>query len=427
MLQQDLSTDADSLTSQLDQASMTDNNTAIYSCEQLYALFESFNEREAQEIENDSRQLVTIGLVGYPNVGKSSTINALIGAKKVNVSSTPGKTKHFQTLNLSPKVQLCDCPGLVMPSFASTKAEMVVNGVLPIDQLREYTGPVDLVCQRIPKYYLEYIYGIKLPEKQQSDGIENGSKSLEEYPSARELLEAYALMRGFRKSGQGLPDESRAARIILKDYVNGKLLFCAPPPSTEISEPVNALGFVGNIVNFSEAKKFNEAHYLPGGQKFAEAEIARKKLAKSKNSDTNRMNQALEFDKEFISDGKGISKNLKNHNSKKNIHTTSNEAQEQVKAKTSGKFKQKLPSQSFSRVNLFPHQSGYVMSSQYGRVANASELGEGPLNADAISSASILSSSWQSSVGGASSINISQSKKHHKHGKKRVKDRSWRA
>ena len=37
-----------------------------------------------------------IGLVGYPNVGKSSTINALVGAKCVAVGSTPGKTKHFQ-------------------------------------------------------------------------------------------------------------------------------------------------------------------------------------------------------------------------------------------------------------------------------------------------------------------------------------------
>lgn len=40
----------------------------------------------------------TIGLVGYPNVGKSSTINALMGEKKVAVASTPGKTKHFQVL-----------------------------------------------------------------------------------------------------------------------------------------------------------------------------------------------------------------------------------------------------------------------------------------------------------------------------------------
>ena len=44
---------------------------------------------------------LVVGLVGYPNVGKSSAINALIGEKKVSVSSTPGKTKHFQTINLS--------------------------------------------------------------------------------------------------------------------------------------------------------------------------------------------------------------------------------------------------------------------------------------------------------------------------------------
>jgi len=34
------------------------------------------------------------------------------------------------------------------------------------------------------------------------------------------------------RSGQGNPDEARAARYVLKDYVNGKLLFCEPPPGT---------------------------------------------------------------------------------------------------------------------------------------------------------------------------------------------------
>ena len=42
------------------------------------------------------QQHTTIGLVGYPNVGKSSTINCLMNEKRVTVSSTPGKTKHFQ-------------------------------------------------------------------------------------------------------------------------------------------------------------------------------------------------------------------------------------------------------------------------------------------------------------------------------------------
>ncbi|KAK6031455.1 hypothetical protein OSTOST_02395, partial [Ostertagia ostertagi] len=40
---------------------------------------------------------VVVGKVGYPNVGKSSTINRIAGDKKVSVSATPGKTRHFQT------------------------------------------------------------------------------------------------------------------------------------------------------------------------------------------------------------------------------------------------------------------------------------------------------------------------------------------
>lgn len=42
------------------------------------------------------------------------------------------------------------------------------------------------------------------------------------------------------RSGQGNPDEARAARYILKDYVNGKLLFCHPPPGVsglEFNQP----------------------------------------------------------------------------------------------------------------------------------------------------------------------------------------------
>lgn len=165
-----------------------------------------------------------IGLVGYPNVGKSSTINALVGSKKVSVSATPGKTKHFQTIHLSPEILLCDCPGLVFPNFAYTNGELVCNGVLPIDQLREHIPPTSLVCQRIPKYYLEAIYGFSISIKSIDDGG-NG-----EYPTASELLNAYARSRGYMTQGFGSADESRASRYILKDYINGKLLFVNPPP-----------------------------------------------------------------------------------------------------------------------------------------------------------------------------------------------------
>ena len=45
-----------------------------------------------------------------------------------------------------------------------------------------------------------------------------------------ELTRVNVVARGFTRSGQGNPDEARAARYILKDYVNAKLLYCHPPP-----------------------------------------------------------------------------------------------------------------------------------------------------------------------------------------------------
>ncbi|KAL9121270.1 MAG: hypothetical protein Q9187_002172 [Circinaria calcarea] len=213
-------------------ADFAGQRTRILTVDELEALFLE-NAPEIDSSDPEHPRKTQIGLVGYPNVGKSSTINALIGAKKVSVSSTPGKTKHFQTIHLSPKVILCDCPGLVFPNFASTKAELVVNGILPIDQLREFTGPAGLVAQRIPQSYFEALYGVKVHTRP----IEEGGSGI---PTAEEILVAYAIARGFAKTGQGQPDESRAARYVLKDYVNGKLLFCHPPPR---DPPINPRDF----------------------------------------------------------------------------------------------------------------------------------------------------------------------------------------
>jgi large subunit GTPase 1 len=48
-------------------------------------------------------------------------------------------------------------------------------------------------------------------------------------------------MRGFARGVQGNPDEHRAARYLLKDYINGRLLFCMPPPGSKANgEEFNA-------------------------------------------------------------------------------------------------------------------------------------------------------------------------------------------
>lgn len=198
------------------------NSSKLLGREDLINLFGSFGEM------NDSvkeRGNVIIGLVGYPNVGKSSTINALLADKKVSVSATPGKTKHFQTLYLRKDIILCDCPGLVMPSFVSTKAEMILNGILPIDQMRDHVSPTAFLASLIPREVIESEYGIMIPRPLEGEDPNRP-------PTHEEILNAYAYCRGFMTQN-GQPDNPRASRYILKDFVNGRLLYCVAPPGVD--------------------------------------------------------------------------------------------------------------------------------------------------------------------------------------------------
>eukprot|EP00163_Fabomonas_tropica_P034587 TRINITY_DN964_c0_g1_i2.p1 TRINITY_DN964_c0_g1~~TRINITY_DN964_c0_g1_i2.p1 ORF type:complete len:686 (+),score=190.24 TRINITY_DN964_c0_g1_i2:88-2145(+) len=192
----------------------------VYTREQLLYTFSQLV-ADPDRYNAGRRDRVTIGFVGFPNVGKSSTINVLYGKKRVAVGATPGKTKHFQTLLVGDDIELCDCPGLVFPSTATTKAEMTCNGVLPIDQMRDHRGPIDHLARIVPRTVFEVTYGITLPRPHQD---EDASRP----PSVEEVTFTLARNRGFMTNAG--PDGSRAARLILKDYVNGKLLHCHPPP-----------------------------------------------------------------------------------------------------------------------------------------------------------------------------------------------------
>lgn len=82
---------------------------------------------------------------------------------------------------------LCDCPGLVMPSFVSTKAEMILNGILPIDQMRDHVSPTSFLVTLIPRSVIESEYGIMIPKPLEGEDLERP-------PTSEELLNSYACM-----------------------------------------------------------------------------------------------------------------------------------------------------------------------------------------------------------------------------------------
>lgn len=272
------------------------DDSRVVGVQQLVNIFHRYECKAPQTHEN---QRLVVGMCGYPNVGKSSTINVLLekvaqaeqdatanadstlekGAqekvaqsesdlsdgvettsehpsetstksavhrhiKRVAVSSTPGKTKHFQTLVLTPSILLCDCPGLVFPNFSSSKSELIISGVLSIDQMRgDHITPVSLIASRIPASIFSLVYGIRFPSL--SNGLTTDKDPLllanSGHVSATLLLDTHARARGFM-TDHDRPDTSRSARVLLKDYVNGRIIFAHAPPPHETKDGESGVG-----------------------------------------------------------------------------------------------------------------------------------------------------------------------------------------
>lgn len=113
-------------------------------------------------LAQSSKRRMLIGMVGQPNTGKSSLINALLGRPAVGVSQTPGKTKYLQTIIVDDDIMVCDCPGLVFPALDIPKPLQAICGVYPLPQLREPYTSVQYLAERVP---LEAIYNLPTPDK----------------------------------------------------------------------------------------------------------------------------------------------------------------------------------------------------------------------------------------------------------------------
>lgn len=191
---------------------ITKDDYKIYNREELIAVIKKISNGKEK---NQNSKAYMIGFIGFPNVGKSSVINVLMQKKKVGVAMMPGKTKHYQTLFLPDDNEIClmDCPGLVFPTFTFSKADLVIQGIVPIDKIVDFLMPIQLIIYNIPKPVLEKQYKIKLPDLY----------------SASQFCQFVANKYGYL-TGRSIPSEAKAAKIVLKDYVSGHLLYCYNRP-----------------------------------------------------------------------------------------------------------------------------------------------------------------------------------------------------
>ncbi len=155
-------------------------------------------------------QQVRAMIIGIPNVGKSTFINALVGKKGAKTGNRPGVTKGKQWLKLPGRLQLLDTPGVLWPKFDDQKValHLAFTGAIRDEILDTETLALRMIerLQIIDSQALETRY----PVDANTDR-----------PSI-EVMDDIARKRGCILRGNE-PDYTRVANLILDEYRKGKL------------------------------------------------------------------------------------------------------------------------------------------------------------------------------------------------------------
>jgi ribosome biogenesis GTPase A len=143
-----------------------------------------------------------VGILGYPNVGKSSIINMLKGRKSVSTSIISGHTRSEKDIRAERRILLIDTPG-VIPYGERDGLKHLLIGSTDFDRVKDPVGALASVMKKYPGV-IESYFGV-VPE---DDSIET--------------INRIALKRHLLKKG-GLPDAQRAARMVIMEFQKGKL------------------------------------------------------------------------------------------------------------------------------------------------------------------------------------------------------------
>jgi len=174
----------------------------------LYELIKNYSR------EGSIKKAVTVGVIGYPNVGKSSIINSLKRKRAAGVSSKAGFTRNLQEIDLDSKVKIIDSPGVILSNEA--EAVLVIRNQLSPADVKDPITPIGAILERVTKSQMMNIYKIG------------------DFDNATSFLYNVAVAKGKFKKG-GVADLESSARIVIGDWNGGKMRHYMTPPSFDPS------------------------------------------------------------------------------------------------------------------------------------------------------------------------------------------------
>lgn len=166
-----------------------------------------------EKIERDRRRgiknrPIRAMVVGIPNVGKSTFINAFAGKGCTKTGNKPGVTKGKQWIRLNQNLELLDTPGILWPRFEN---QQVGERLAMIGSINDEILHADELAAAI-LIYLQKHYQGKIRERYET----------EESGDAYAMLKEISIQRKCFLKGEE-PDLLRTSRIIVDDFRGGRL------------------------------------------------------------------------------------------------------------------------------------------------------------------------------------------------------------
>ncbi|XP_066182943.1 guanine nucleotide-binding protein-like 3 isoform X2 [Sylvia atricapilla] len=172
-----------------------------------------------QEYGKTQAKAIQVGVVGFPNVGKSSIINSLKGKRACNVGLTRGVTKSMQIVHLDKQTKMLDSPSIIADPSNSALALALRSIVDPegSDSAGALEG-VNAIITHCSKQQVMMHYNIP------------------DFRDPEEFLSLLAQKRGMLKKG-GVPDIENMAKLVLCDWTGARIKYYSQPPGFKNPPP----------------------------------------------------------------------------------------------------------------------------------------------------------------------------------------------